>query len=403
MGNVSLSNTQWLVKSFDTNNNGTMDELKIDPRVQSKVDTDGNGQVSRQELTSALQADSVEINKGVIAPSQGKEIFVHGLETLKNVRSTANASWGHVFAPTMFADDTLEERYTKLQDSNRAYSSAINSQESALRSIKSMTDNAPDATSKALNIQAKTSLNSASWRTWTSLVQRLFDDGYVSESNVNQLQQANTNLQAAHATLSNTLRAISDQTNDLPDVQGAIKATDSSISGAFANLNKIQSSSMSAQDVNGKLNTLADTTEAQAGGRAGTWGGIGAGVGVVGGGLVGFFAGGKTMKSAAIGAGVGLAVAGGGGAIAGHMRDQAFLGEAQSLRQLAQDVSAYNPQAAESKLTTETQNLYNSTLTARDTHDLDNARVSTNNINAINGRVAPIAQESARILGAYQK
>jgi len=403
MGNIALSNQQWLVKSFDTNNNGIMDELKVDPRALAKIDADGDGQVSAQELVAGLKADSVEISQGTIQESRGSKIFVNGLETLKNVNSTARNSWGNVWAPRLDQDDTLEDRYSKLMDSNRAYGSAVSRQESALRSIRDMTSGATDATSKALHIQAKTALSSASWRTWMSVIDQFGNNGHASQSNVSQLQQANTNMQAAYETLNNTLRAIAEQTKDLPDVHGAIKATDNSISTAFSNVNAIRTNGQSPQQVHGKLNQLADASEAESGGRAGQWGGIGAGVGAVGGGLIGFFAGGKNVKSAAIGAGVGLAVAGGGGALAGHMRDKAYLAEAQSLRALANDVTSYNPAAAENKLTAETQNLYNGVLKARETHDLDNARVNTNEINAIQGRVNPVANEAARILGAYRK
>lgn len=403
MGNITLSNHQWLVKSFDTNNNGTMDELKADARIMQAVDTNSDGKIATAELVNALQADKVEINQGQIVESKGSRIFVNGLETLKNVNATARNSWGNVWAPTLYQDDTLEDRYSKLMDSNRAYGSAVSRQESALRSIRDMTSNATDATSRALHIQAKTALQSASWRTWMSVIDRMGNDGYTSESNVSQLQQANTNLQAAYETLNNTLRAISEQTKDLPDVHGAIKATDASIANAFSNIQAIRTAPQTPQQVHGRLNQLADTAEAESGGRAAAWGGIGAGVGAVGGGLIGFFAGGKNAKSAAIGAGVGLAVAGGGGALAGHLRDKAYLEEARSLRSLAQDVTSYNPAAAEAKLMPETQSLYNGVLKARETNDLDNARVHTNEINAIQGRVNPVANEAARILGAYKK
>lgn len=402
-GNINFSNHQWLVKSFDANNNGVMDELKVDPKVQGKVDTDNDGQVSRQELTSALQSDAVEINQGVITENKGKNIFIHGLETLKNVRATASNSWGHVFTPSMFADDTVEERYSKLTDSNRAYSSAISRQESALRSIRDMTANATDATSKALHIQAKTALNSATWRTWTGTFQDLLNNGYATESNVQQMQMANTNFQAAFETLNATLRSIAEQTKDLPDVQGAINATDKSISNAFGHIGAIENSAISAQDVHTKLNAQADQVQAQSGGRTGLWGGIGLGIGVVGGAAIGYFAGGQNLKNAGIGAAAGAALVGGGGALAGHMKDQSLLGEAKSLRDLANDVTAYNPQAAKGKLTAETQSLYKQMLVSRDTHDLDNARVNTNEINKIKGSVAPVEAEAARISAAYKK
>lgn len=401
-GNINFSNHQFLVKSFDTNKNGTMDELQVDDRVGQRVDTDRNGQISNQELTSALQTDAVEINQGRIVESKGKQIFTNGLETLKNVHATANASWGHVWAPIMSSEDTPSGRYGKLLESNRAYGSAINSQESALRSIKDMTSGANDGTSRGLHIQAKTSLDAATWRTWVGMIQQFGDTGNPSDYNISQMTQANTNLQAAYETLNSTLRAISEQTNDLPDVQGAIKATDGSISHAFANIQGIKADSQSRESVSTKLEHIATDKQAQATGRTGPWGGIGAGIGAVAGAAIGYFAGGQNVKNAMIGAGIGVAVGGGGGALAGHMKDQAFIGEAQSLRQLAGDVTRYNPDAAEGQLVKETQNMYNEVLKARDTHDLDNARVNTNSMNTIHGRVKPVEQESTRILEAYR-
>ena len=85
------------------------------------------------------------------------------------------------------------------------------------------------------------------------------------------------------------------------------------------------------------------------------------------------------------------------------MKDKALLGEAQSLRQLAGDVTQYNPNAAKNTLMGETQNLYQQTLHARETHDLDNARVNTNSINKIQQQVNPVAQEANRILDGYNK
>lgn len=401
-GNINFSNHQWLVKSFDSNKNNVMDELQVDDRAGARIDSDRNGQISAEELTAGLRSDAVEINQGRIVESKGTQIFVHGLETLKNVHSTASNSWGNVWAPSFFQDDTTQERYTKLIDSNRAYGSAVTSQESALRSIRDMTANSSDATSKALHIQAKTALNAATWRTWMSVIQQIGDSGFASESNVSQMQQANANMQAAYETLNATLRSIAEQTKDLPDVQGAIKATDGSISNAFSNVQAIKRDSQSKNDVSTKLNRIADDKQAQATGRTLPWGGVGAGIGAVAGAAIGYFAGGQDVKKAMIGAGIGLAVGGGGGALAGHMKDQAFLGEAKSLRALAGDVTRYNPDAAESQLVKETQNMYGEVLKARETHDLDNARVNTNSLNTIRGRVAPVEQESARILSAYR-
>lgn len=397
-GNINLSNQQWLVKSFDSNKNGVMDELKVDAQVRDKVDTDNDGSITQGELLSALKADAVEINKGTIVANKGSHIYTEGLETLKNVRSTAESNWGHVFTPTLYQDDTLQERFNKLEDSNSAYRSAVGRQRSALKSIASMTAGKTDATSRAINIQAETALSSTRWNS-------LFDTiSFISgERSLSEAEMANSNLQSSFSTLNNTLRAIAKQTEDLPDVKGAIQATDNTISGAFNNINAIENHSKTPQQASDRLQSLADQVQAESGGRTSLWGGIGAGVGAVGGAAIGYFAGGKNIKSAAIGFGTGLAVGGGIGALSGNMKDKALLGEAQSLRDLAGDVTRYNPDAAKTTLMGATQSLYNQTLNARDTHDLDNARVNTNSINKIQGQVNPVASEAKRILDGYNK
>lgn len=214
---------------------------------------------------------------------------------------------------------------------------------------------------------------------------------------------ANTNFQAAYETLNTTLKSIASQTKDLPDVKAALKATDHKIAAAFSNIQQIENSPFSPTQVNSKLNKLADETQAQATGRTAPFAGIGAGIGAVGGGLIGFFAGGRTVKSAMIGAGIGTAVAAGGGALIGHSIDKKYEGEAKALRGLADDVLRFNPEASKSTLMHETKNAYTEMLDAREHHDLDNARVNTNNFTKINGRVSPVYEESARILGAYKK
>ncbi len=397
-GNINLSNQQWLVKSFDSNKNGVMDELKVDAQVRDKVDTDNDGSITQGELLSALKADAVEINKGTIVANKGSHIYTEGLETLKNVRSTAESNWGHVFTPTLYQDDTLQERFNKLEDSNSAYRSAVGRQRSALKSIASMTAGKNDATSRAINIQAETALNSTRWNSLFDTISFIGGERSISEA-----EMANSNLQSSFSTLNNTLRAIAKQTEDLPDVKGAIQATDNTISGAFNNINAIENHSKTPQQASDRLQSLADQVQAESGGRTGLWGGIGAGVGAVGGAAIGYFAGGKNIKSAAIGFGTGLAVGGGIGALSGNMKDKALLGEAQSLRDLAGDVTRYNPDAAKNTLMGATQSLYNQTLNARDTHDLDNARVNTNSINKIQGQVNPVASEAKRILDGYNK
>jgi hypothetical protein len=122
-GSINFSNSEWLVRSFDRNNNKVMDELQVDGNIKNKVDTDKNGEISSSELSNAIKADAVEVRQGVIQESKGFRVFVEGLETLKSVNATAKngVSSAHVWAPTVYSDDNSRDRYYKLLDSNRAY------------------------------------------------------------------------------------------------------------------------------------------------------------------------------------------------------------------------------------------------------------------------------------------
>lgn len=535
MTSVNFTNHEWLAQAYDTNKNGVMDELKTDSRVKNQVDTDRNGQISRSELVSALKSDAVEINKGVIQKSQGFNLHVNGLETLKNVRATSGSalSNANVYEPHFYDQDLSRERYMRLVNSNNSYDSSIASMESSLKSIVSMTNGATDATSRALNIQARTALDSTKWRTWTTRLQsnlsrtRDIFDGYTLPSygsgnykpqqsphgqdpfksgggsthgtdpfknggssgsvhgtdpfknggsqpvhgndpfnnggnngtphgqdpfnnggsqpvhgndpfdndsphgkdpfnngggyddnqpiipddpyldrldpHIREQEMINTNLKVSYETLRNTLSAIKKQTNDLPDMKSAASATDKAIAQAFRNVVAIQNSGRSKEDVVSTLNAKAEATAAQATGRTGPFAGVGAGIGAVGGGLIGFFAGGKSVKSAAIGAGVGAAVSAGIGALIGNSIDSGYVNEAQTLKSLADDVSRYNPETDKQTLLGTTQKTYNELIDARNTNDLDGARVHTNNFNSLRGPVESIQSRSAKILSAYQQ
>ena len=104
-----------------------------------------------------------------------------------------------------------------------------------------------------------------------------------------------------------------------------------------------------------------------------------------------------------MGVGVGSALAGGIGALIGHNIDKGHINEAQTFDKLAGDVLRYNPQATKDQLLKETQNTYNTLFDARETHDLDQARVVDNNIDAIRHRVEPLESEAAKMVEAYGK
>lgn len=476
---VNFSNHQWLVNSFDTNKNGNMDELKASESIRQSIDTDKNGAISKQELVSALQQDKVEIRQGTIEQSRGFNIHVEGLETLKSVRVTANQgiSNTHVFTPTLYSDDTSRDRYHKLKESNNSYDSAISSMESSLRSIRDMTAGKTDATSRALNIQAKTTLNSTQWNTWSARLQQnmsqtrdwfndytpgqrpqspsspsapnrpvnsgdpygkdpfgnggggnqvsddpygkdpfkptpgdnsqpiIPNDPYVDRLDpyLREQEQILTNLKTSYEVMNNALKAIKEQTNDLPDLQASVQATDHNISKAFANLNTIENSGKTPQGVSQNIRKEADATDAKATGRTGPYAGIGAGVGLVAGAAIGYFAGGRSTKSALMGAGIGAAASGGIGALVGNGIDSGYKNEASSLRSLAGRVETYRPENDKQALSQTNLNLYNKLFDARSANDLDRARVVNNDLKSISGSASAVEERTREIADAHRK
>lgn len=488
-GSVNFSNHNWLVNSLDQNKNGKMEELRFSTETLALVDNDRDGVASAAEMVSALQADKVEIQQGTVQRSRGFQIHVHGLETLKSVRSTASngISNAHHWTPNFYQDDTSRDRYHKLVESNRKYDTAIDSMESALRSIRDMTEGKTDATSRALNIQAKTTLQSTQWRTWTARLQQSLsttrpwfedytpgmrpqpsapsnggtygndpfkngggssngkdpygkdpfagggnsvgsndpygkdpfagggsgdntqpiipNDPYIDRLNphIREQEQILTSLQSAYDTMNNTLKAIKEQTNDLPDLSASAKATDASISRAFANIQALENSSKTPQQVASNIRKTADETDAKATGRTGPFAGIGAGVGAVAGAAIGYFANGNSVKHAAIYGAIGAGATAGIGALIGNSIDSGYKSEATSLRSLAGKVESYNPASDKAAVQNANQGYYNKLFEARDAHDLDRARVVNNDIQKIQGQVNPITQRTGEILDAHRK
>lgn len=484
-GSVNFSNHQWLVRSMDGNRNGNMDELRFNEGTQELVDTDRNGSVSEQEMVSALKADKVEIQQGQVLRGRGFNIHVNGLDTLKSVRSVAGNGISniHVWTPTMYSDDTARERYNKLYESNHAYDRGIDQMENALRNIVNMTDGKTDATSRALNIQAKTTLNSTQWRTWTARLQQNLSntrvwfndykpgekmaqyntpqggsgttantqdpfanssgkpsggshttdpfakpnggashtqDPFANGNNPNpgmpvdpyadrlaphirEQEQIFASMQASYETMHSSLKAIQQQVADLPDLQQTVRATDSNISKAFANLGAIENSGKSGKQVADNIRKEADATDAKATGRTVPYLGIGAGIGAVAGAAIGYFANGKNITKAAIWGAAGAALGGGGGALIGNGIDSGYKGQASSLRDLAGRVESYNPANDKAQVINANQTLYNQLFNARTANDLDRARVVNNDVSSINSRVTPVIERSNEILGAHQK
>lgn len=414
---IAPINANWLVKSWDTNQDQKMNELKVHELVKNQIDQDNNGEVSQQELVHALNTDQVEVRHGEIVESSKEKVFVHGLETQQNIhKSTSDVlKRFHVKAPAISnvvdgigmllssgedAKAAENRRKSRLRRSNREYATANSTMFRTLKSVRDMTKGATDAQSKVIHQLADQTLSSASFNSWFAAANELSD--FLLGGSFG-LQTTNSNLQAAYIKLRATLTSINEQTKDLPDLPKAIQATDSSLAQAFSNIEALQNKAQSPQEVSQNLLSEAENQKQQATGRAGNYSLIGAGIGAVGGGLVGFFAGGKSIKSAAIGIGAGTAAAAGIGAIIGHSTDQKFIGKSETLISLAQQVSNYNPEADLKELQTQNQKAYEQFVIARSTHEMDPARVVTNELKGVQSKVNPIVGNSQRILEAYDK
>lgn len=150
--------------------------------------------------------------------------------------------------------------------------------------------------------------------------------------------------------MNNTLKAIKEQTNDLPDLHASASATDSAISLAFSNLTGIENLGKAPDQVVSKIRSEADQTDAKATGRTAPYPGIGTAIGY-----------------------------------------------------LAGRVESYSPAEDQQSVLKFNQQFYGQLFKARDTHDLDGARVVNNNIQVIQNQVTPVTNRSAEILSAHRK
>lgn len=416
MADVGFTNFNLLARSLDTNKDGVMNELQMSNEVKSRIDTDNDGKVSQKELAGALRADAVEINRGQVVQSRGFNIHTEGLETLRNINSLARNSTTFAFQSS-YGELKGQARVDAIKSNNREYSLAIRQMESSLRSIRDMTRYGNDSMSNNIQTVSRNALADANYTRMIDFFNTVLDNpnsnsiyddpfsnspgGPSGEPDTSGLERQNQNLRYAYESLNSALRNIRDNTNNLPDVKQALRTADNSITNAFSNIVAIKSDSQTPTQVKQKLYVKADAEQAQVKGRALPFAGVGAGIGAVAGGAIGYFAGGKNTKAAMIGAGVGLGVGAGISALIGKSIDKKHENNASELKQLGDEIERYNPTEDENKLQSESSNLYNELLNARDKHDIDNAIGSTRNINTVGSRAADVEQRTARILKGY--
>ena len=413
MSQVGFTNFDAVARSYDTNKDGNVNELKMAEHIKQAVDGNKDGQVSTKELASSLRNDAVEVRNGEVFQSRGMNIHTEGLETLKNVNNIARQGSEFVF-PTSF--ETLQDGPDKdraIAQSNMEYASAIRSMEGSLKNISGMTSGKGDSISRTANGIAHNALNDSQWLKLSSFVNTIAsNNGSIYQdpfSNGNSsgnsgLISANNDLRTAYRILNNALDNIESTTNNLPDVKATAGAVDKSISNAFSNINEIRvaASKTSPAEVKDKLYKLGAAQDAQVTGRAAPWAGAGAGIGAVVGGVGGYIAT-KNAKTAAMVAAGGAAVGAGIGALAGKSKDDSFKEKAAGLRQQAEEVANYNPNGDEDALVNHAGSTYNELLNARNRSDIDGAIGTNSNLKSIQGNVSNIEGRTARVVDGYRK
>ena len=416
MTDVGFTNFNLLARSLDKNKDGVINELQMSNDVKNRIDSDKNGQVSTKELASALRSDTVEVSRGQINHGRGFNIHTEGLETLKNVNRIANKSTTYAFQSS-YTELKGSARVDAIKSNNREYSMAIRQMESSLRSINEVTRYGNDSISNNVQSISRNALNDVSYTRMVDFFNTVLDNpnsnsiyndpfsnspgGPSGEPDTSGLEAQNQNLRYAYQTLNNALRNVESSTDKLPDVKQSIRSTDNSITSAFNNISAIRSDTQTPTQVKQKLYVRADGENAKVTGRALPYAGVGAGIGAVAGGAIGYFAGGKNTKAALIGVGIGLSAGAGISALIGKSIDKGHEKKASELKTLGDEIERYNPDDDSNKLEAESGNLYNELFNIRDKHDIDNARVSTNNVNTINSRTGAVEERTARILKGY--
>lgn len=215
------------------------------------------------------------------------------------------------------------------------------------------------------------------------------------------LERKRADLKTSYEILNSALNNIEQQTSDLPDINNTVKGVDRSISNAFSNITEIKSSKSSPTEVKQTLYKLADAEAGQVKGRGKTFGGVGAGAGLVVGGVTGYLVG-KNPKTAMIGAGIGLTAAGAIGALIGSSIDNKHKKNSTELKVLGDEVEKYNPQQDESNLETQSQNTYGKIVTASGRHDIDSAISVNNELKNIKSQVGQVETRTANIAKGYK-
>lgn len=414
MPSIHFNQQQAMLRTLDSNSNRKLEELEVSGELKARVDSDSNGELSLDEVATALRADTVDLQGKTLVPGKSKQIMIHNLETLKNIHSMLDRTLSspHVWAPRVSdnvgaaieivgllagAEDKRtpaqrrrdEER--ELNASSTAYLLAVSSMRSTLRSVEDMTSGGGDARSKQLNQQAKSSLSSSGAWTAGSLVGGLIFGSAHAE---------NVAIQGAYNVAKGTMVSMREQTKNLPDPAKTVSDSDKALSQGqvqIARITKLQASDSRSQ----QLTKQASEAEAKVTGRIKPYALTGSLVGAAAGAAAGYFLAGRTLKAAAIGAGVGAGGSAALGAIIGGSMDAHYTDKAKSLREQAEAIKTYKPELAQKQLDQASLKLYEQLREASEIHDLDRATVIDTQLKDTQKKIELVVNKANEVARLY--
>ncbi|MFN8673198.1 MAG: hypothetical protein U0457_14100 [Candidatus Sericytochromatia bacterium] len=430
MSGVGFNNHSLLAQSYDKNKDGFVNELQISDNLKNKIDSNKDGKVSTTELASALKKDSVQIVNSQIIEGSPIKVDTGALNDLKNI-NTISTGFVYSVKDKDISDLKGTARLDAIIDNNRQYAHAIKEMDRGLTSIYNISRQNNNSITRAVNSTSDNALKTTRNLEFMNLINDLVDqkpnvsdisikkDPFSNGSNninddpfnkntplelyidTTPLENRREQLKTTYNLLKSAMGTINEQTTNLPDVKQSVKGVDNSISNAFSSINEIKSSKDSPKEVKKKLYTLADMESGQVKGRAKNYGEVGAGIGLVAGGVTGYLLG-KNAKSAAIGAGAGLAVIGAASALIGRSIDNKHKQASSELKVLGDNVEKYNVDSDEEALKGHTQNTYNKIIEASNNQTIDNAIVKTKELNDIKKQLSGVEQRTANIAKGYK-
>jgi len=426
---LNPANYNLIARSFDSNKNGVIDELKASHKIKERVDANADGNISVDELAQGLRTDAVEIQNGNLVEGKGLSVSVKGVEDLRQIRRIVDNTDKNITKclPILTTSDTPHEQITKLKESNSLILSLVNDMQSSVKMIGNLAKKQDNSVSNEISNIVKNSLNSSAMvevRNPLSHGERLnqhsnpfnkpvetsksVGNNHVeTERFIDELKDRRDNLVSAHKTLETALNSIRKEASNLPDIQKTINFVDAEMDKANTNLTTIKDKNLSATDVRDKVYKLSNEESSKVKNRALTYGGIGLGVGVAVVGALALSDAGslkKLARNSELLATVGsfAAIIGLTGLVVGAISDSNHSGKARELKNLGDKITI-NPSLEDAKLQKEGKFFYEQVLEARSADDFDKANLINQRLQGVQSRVEEIKTKTDAIVEGYSK